>query len=62
MTTNQLKRSNTQVMIAGVCGGISEHFGWDISLVRVVFVFGAILGFSTVFLYLVLLLLMPKAF
>lgn len=32
----QLTRSRSQRMIAGVCGGFALHYGWDLSLVRVV--------------------------
>lgn len=30
----KLYRSRTDRMIAGVCGGLAEHFGWDPVLVR----------------------------
>ena len=32
----KLYRSKNERMIAGVCGGIAEYFGWDPSIVRVV--------------------------
>jgi phage shock protein PspC (stress-responsive transcriptional regulator) len=34
--SGQLVRSRTHRTVAGVCGGLSEHFGWDLSLVRIV--------------------------
>jgi phage shock protein PspC (stress-responsive transcriptional regulator) len=37
-----LRRSRKHKAIAGVCGGFAEHFGWDISLVRIVWVLVAI--------------------
>lgn len=56
----KLTRSNDS-MIAGVCAGIAEHFGWDTTMVRIVYV---ILTFFTAFcglpVYLILWLLMPK--
>lgn len=57
----KLTRSYSQKMLAGVCGGIAEYFGWDVTIVRVVFVLGVFLGLSTLALYLILLLLMPQS-
>ncbi|HZD70817.1 MAG TPA: PspC domain-containing protein [Actinomycetes bacterium] len=34
----RLYRSRSDRLIAGVCGGIAEYFGWDPTLVRLVFV------------------------
>lgn len=49
-------------MIAGCLAGIAEYFGWDPTVVRIVFViftiFGALL--AGVVIYLVLYLLMPE--
>lgn len=48
-------------MIAGVCAGIADYFGWDITLVRIVYVLAT---FFTVFsggvVYLILWLIMPE--
>lgn len=50
------------VMIAGVCSGIAEYFGFDATIVRIVYAvltfFSA--GFPGIILYLILMLLMPK--
>jgi phage shock protein PspC (stress-responsive transcriptional regulator) len=41
--------------IMGVCAGIADYFGWDVTLVRVGFVAAAIFGFgSPVLLYLLI--------
>lgn len=57
----KLIRSNNQ-MIAGVCAGIAEYVGWDITLVRVIYailsVFSA--GFPGLLLYIILWIVMPK--
>jgi phage shock protein C len=57
----KLTRSNNQ-MIAGVCAGIAEYFGWEITLVRVLYailsVFSA--GFPGLILYIILWIVMPK--
>lgn len=57
----KLTRSNNQ-MIAGVCAGIAEYFGWETTLVRVLYailsVFSA--GFPGLILYLILWMVMPR--
>lgn len=56
----RLTKSRTDKMIAGVCGGIAEHFGWDPTIVRIAFVIGAFVFFgSTILLYFILALIMP---
>lgn len=58
--SSRLRKSRTDKMLAGVCGGIAEHFGWDPTLVRILFVVGAFVFFgTTVLLYFVLALIMP---
>lgn len=58
--TNGLRRSNDK-MIAGVCGGIAERFGWSSTSVRVVYVLVSLLSvaFPGILVYLVLWFLMP---
>ena len=40
--------------IAGVCSGIALYFNIDVTLVRVIFIVGFFLGFSTLLLYIIL--------
>ena len=49
-------------MIAGVCAGIAEYFGWETTLFRVVFVLASILSvaFPGILVYIVLWVVMPK--
>lgn len=58
----KLKRSKDK-MVAGVCAGIAEYFGWDPTLVRLVYfllsVFSA--GFPGLFAYAILWIVMPPA-
>ena len=56
-----LTRSETNRMVAGVCGGLGEHFGIDPTIVRIVFVLLAVFGGSGIVLYLVLWLIVPRA-
>ena len=49
-------------MIAGVCAGIAEYFGWDVTLVRILYVIVSIVSvaFPGIFVYIVLWIVMPK--
>ncbi|MDZ7756898.1 MULTISPECIES: PspC domain-containing protein [Rhodohalobacter] len=56
----KLRKSRTDKMIAGVCGGIADYLGWDSTIVRIIFL---ILVFSSVgtmvLFYFILALIMP---
>jgi len=61
---NQLYRSRDDRMIGGICAGLGEFFGIDPTIMRLIFVFGAIFfGFpgALVLIYLVMLLVVPEA-
>ncbi|EEF74730.1 PspC domain protein [Phocaeicola coprophilus DSM 18228 = JCM 13818] len=48
-------------MIAGVCSGIAEYFGWDITLVRILYVLATVCtAFSGTIVYLILWIVMPE--
>ncbi|HSZ98914.1 MAG TPA: PspC domain-containing protein [Streptosporangiaceae bacterium] len=34
--TKTLVRSRKGRMVAGICAGVAEYFGWDVTLVRVI--------------------------
>lgn len=57
----RLTRSRNK-LIAGVCAGIAEYFGWEVTLFRVVFVIVSILSaaFPGILVYLVLWVVMPR--
>lgn len=60
-TTRTLRRSRTDKMVAGVCGGIAKTLGIDAALVRIGLVVATILGFGTgVLIYLACWILMPE--
>lgn len=65
METQQprLRRSRTDKMIAGVCGGIAARLDWDPTMVRLAYVLVSILSaaFPGILIYLVLWLVMPLA-
>jgi phage shock protein C len=56
-----LTRSNNK-LVAGVCAGIAEYFGWEVTLFRVVFVLASILSvaFPGILVYIVLWVVMPR--
>ena len=48
-------------MVFGVCGGIAEYFGWDPTLVRVIFIVLTFAGIgSPILIYLILALIIPN--
>ena len=55
-------RSRDDRMIAGVLGGIAHRYGWNSSVLRIVFVLVSIasVAFPGILVYLVLWLLMPQ--
>jgi phage shock protein C len=55
----QLTRSRSQRMIAGVCGGFSQHYGWDLSLVRVITALTIVLTGVGLFAYLIAWIVIP---
>ena len=57
-----LHRSSSNAMIAGVCAGIAEHFGWSITGTRVAYVLLSIISaaFPGILVYLILWLVLPK--
>ncbi|MFL5801181.1 MAG: PspC domain-containing protein [Roseiflexaceae bacterium] len=57
----RLMRSRTEVIIAGVCGGLGEYFGLDPVIVRLIFVLVTLTTGLGFIVYPVLWLVMPKA-
>ena len=60
MEKKQLTRSSNR-MIAGVCSGIADYFGWDVTLVRILYVLATFFtAFSGGIVYLILWVIMPE--
>ncbi|WP_313340860.1 PspC domain-containing protein [Stenotrophomonas sp.] len=57
-----LSRSLNDRMIAGVMGGIAHRFGWNVTLLRVLFVVVSLASaaFPGILVYLILWLLIPN--
>ena len=61
-TAKRLVRRTDDRMIGGVCSGLADYFGVDVTLVRLIAVVGTVIGFGTLLVaYVVAWLLMPEA-
>ena len=57
----KLTRSSNR-MIAGVCAGIAEYFGWDATLLRIVYILATFFtAFAGVIIYIILWIVMPRS-
>ena len=57
----RLVRRSDDRMVAGVCSGVADYFGVDVTLVRLVTVVGTIFGFGSLILaYVVAWALLPE--
>ena len=58
-----LHRSRRNRMIAGVCGGIAESLGWDVTMVRLLYVLVSIFSaaFPGLLVYVILWVVAPEA-
>jgi phage shock protein C len=56
----KLYRSDTDTIIAGVCGGLGEYLNVDPTLIRLLFVLAVLAGFgSSVLLYIIMMVIVP---
>ena len=61
-TAKRLVRRTDDRMIGGVCSGLADYLGVDVTLVRLVAVVGTVVGFGSLLVaYVVAWLLMPEA-
>jgi phage shock protein C len=59
METRKLYRSDRDRMLGGVCSGLGEYFHIDPTLVRLAFVLLTLAGLHGVWIYIILLIIMP---
>ena len=60
MENNKKLTRSSNRMIAGVCAGIAEYFGWDPTLLRIVYVLATFFTpFAGVNIYIILWIVMP---
>lgn len=55
-----LVRARDGRMLAGVCEGIARYAGVDVTLVRLLFVVAALLGFAGVLVYVAAWVMIPE--
>jgi phage shock protein C len=61
MKMSRLVKSSTDKKIFGVCGGLARRFNMDSTIIRLIFVVAAVIGFgSPIILYFVLALIIPN--
>jgi phage shock protein C len=60
MESKRLYRSKTNRMIAGVCGGLAEHFNIDPTIVRIIIIALAIAGGPGILIYILLWIVVPE--
>lgn len=60
MTTATLSRPTSGRMIAGVCAGIAQRYGWQPKTVRLAFVLSCLLPGPQFVIYLILWLALPQ--
>ncbi|MGW6447763.1 PspC domain-containing protein [Lentzea sp. NPDC055074] len=57
----KLRRSRSDKMLAGVCGGVAKMIGVDAAILRIILVAATLLGFGTgAILYVAAWILMPE--
>ncbi|MGL4736926.1 MAG: PspC domain-containing protein [Cellulosilyticaceae bacterium] len=52
---NKLYKSKDDVVIEGICGGVAEHFGFNVKALRIIFIIT-----GSIWLYIILWILMPS--
>lgn len=57
----RITRSNSNKIIAGVCGGLAEYFNIDATLIRLAWILSLFIpGFPGIFAYLICVFLIPQ--
>jgi phage shock protein PspC (stress-responsive transcriptional regulator) len=61
MTTSVLQRPRNGRIIAGVCAGLAERFGWNPNVVRLLAVLSCLLPGPQFIVYIVMWVVIPNA-
>ena len=56
----KLLKSNTNRVLAGVCAGVANYFGWDTTMTRMGFALLCLVWGSGIILYIVGAVVMPE--
>ena len=57
----RLAKSSSNRVILGVCGGLAEFFGIDVTLVRIAWILFTFFGGSGIIAYIICAIIMPSA-
>ena len=60
MSTTTLTRPRQGKVIAGVCAGLAQRFGWNANVVRLLFLLSCLLPGPQFLVYIVLWILIPS--
>lgn len=60
MEPKKLRKSSTNKMLAGVCGGVAEYLNVDPTIVRLIWACFGIAGGAGVIAYILALIIMPQ--
>lgn len=61
MAEQKLTRATKDKVIAGVCGGLAEYFGWSSAVIRLVFIVLLFAYGGALLAYIILWIVMPKS-
>ena len=61
MSNKKLVRDIRNKKIAGVCAGVANFFGMDVTLVRIIWLVLVLAGSIGLWPYIILMLLLPKS-
>jgi phage shock protein C len=59
--TGQLSRPRYPRVLGGVCSGLALHYGWDISLVRLIWVLCVLFAGTGILAYIIAWIVIPEA-
>jgi phage shock protein C len=59
--SQQLMRPRSPRVIAGVCSGLALHYGWDVTLVRLIWVVCVLCAGTGVLAYVIAWIVIPEA-
>jgi phage shock protein C len=58
---SRLYRAHNDRMIAGVCSGVAQHYGWDVTVVRLILVLCVLFGGCGLLAYVIAWIVIPEA-
>jgi phage shock protein C len=58
---SQLVRPRTPRVIAGVCSGLALHYGWDVTIVRLILILCVLFAGTGVLAYIIAWIVIPEA-